>query len=198
MPELTLVKQCSPTLANKKTGSLFRVKYATKDDMICDLRKCNQKFLKKGLRFLPLNYDNHSALIYAYRPARLRADFKRPQVQTILRTLGYKNFDYAHCLQELKERLKVSDFPHEIGLFLGYPVNDVAGFIDHHGRDYKAIGLWKAYDNVDLAANLFTEYKRITDLFSKAIRQGFTLNSLIEDKRRNRNESSSSILEHEW
>ena len=172
MPELTLVKQCSPTLANKKTGSLFRVKYATKNDMIYDLKQCNQKLLKKGICILPLNYDNHSALIYVFRPSRLRADFKRPQVQTILSMLGYKDFDYAHCLQELKLRLKGSDFPHEIGLFLGDPINDMAGFINHQGHDYKAIGMWKVYDDVELANHLFTEYKELQISFLRPFIRG--------------------------
>ena len=28
-----------------------------------------------------------------------------------------------------------ADFPHEMGIFLGYPLGDVKGFIEHHGRN---------------------------------------------------------------
>ena len=38
-----------------------------------------------------------------------------------------------------------AEFPHEIGLFLSYPPEDVQGFIDHHARDFKLSGLWKVY-----------------------------------------------------
>ena len=47
------------------------------------------------------------------------------------------------CLARLIERLKDADeFPHEIGLFLGYPPEDVEGFIQEpNGQKYT--GIWK-------------------------------------------------------
>lgn len=40
-------------------------------------------------------------------------------------------------LERLSGRISASeDFPHEIGLFLGYPVDDVTGFIQNKGRNY--------------------------------------------------------------
>ena len=51
-----------------------------------------------------------------------------------------------------------SDFPHEVGLFLGYPVWDVKGFIEHKGQQYKLCGYWKVYDDVPGALCKFEEY----------------------------------------
>ena len=39
------------------------------------------------------------------------------------------------------------DFPHEIGLFLGYPLGDVIGFIKNAGQNCKCVGCWKVYCN---------------------------------------------------
>lgn len=36
-------------------------------------------------------------------------------------------------------------FPHEIGLFLSYPPEDVRGFIEHKGHESKCEGCWKVY-----------------------------------------------------
>lgn len=51
-------------------------------------------------------------------------------------------------------------FPHEVGIFLGYPLWDVEGFIQNHGQNYKLIGYWKVYDDVIGAIRKFQEYDR--------------------------------------
>ena len=45
--------------------------------------------------------------------------------------------------------------PHEIGVFLGYPIWDVKGFIDNKGKDFKYCGTWKVYNNTDYAKIYF-------------------------------------------
>ena len=40
-----------------------------------------------------------------------------------------------------KEARAVSS-PHEVGLFLSYPPEDVKGFIDHRASGFKSAGLW--------------------------------------------------------
>ena len=39
------------------------------------------------------------------------------------------------------------EFPHEIGIFLGYPPADVDGFM-HRKEDCRISGLWKVYDDI--------------------------------------------------
>lgn len=40
------------------------------------------------------------------------------------------------------------DFPHEMGILLGYPVEDVEGFIINNGKNELYTGYWKVYDNL--------------------------------------------------
>ena len=40
---------------------------------------------------------------------------------------------------------EAADFPHEIGVFLGYPLEDVVGFIRHRGKCFTCCGCWKSY-----------------------------------------------------
>ena len=49
-------------------------------------------------------------------------------------------------------------FPHEVGLFLGYPAEDVEGFRRHGGQGYKYSGLWKVYSDVERAQRCFRQY----------------------------------------
>ena len=68
-------------------------------------------------------------------------------------------------------------FPHEIGMFLGYPVADIRGFIENEGRKYLMIGYWKVYSNLSQARMIFKEYDRAKEcavqeyLTGKSIRE---------------------------
>lgn len=49
-------------------------------------------------------------------------------------------------LTRLAQRMEaVGDFPHEVGFFLGYPAEDVVGFIRNKGQNFKFCGRWKVY-----------------------------------------------------
>lgn len=66
------------------------------------------------------------------------------------------------------KRLGESDeFPHEIGLFLGYPVEDVKGFIENKASCAKCVGYWKVYGDEEKAQKLFNQYKKCTGVYKK-------------------------------
>ena len=61
---------------------------------------------------------------------------------------GYTDTSVDGAIEWLRMRLASGDgFPHEIGLFLGYPVEDVLGFIENAGQNCKCCGCWKVYCN---------------------------------------------------
>ena len=62
-----------------------------------------------------------------------------------------------------------------MGLFLGYPYADVAGFIEHRGRDYLALGPWKVYADVDRALATFARFRSCAETYLRAHRQGADL-----------------------
>ena len=71
---------------------------------------------------------------------------------------GYENTDIDLCLEVLGGKLAKSDlFPHEIGLFLGYPLGDVIGFIDNGGKNSRCTGCWKVYCNECEAMRTFAD-----------------------------------------
>ena len=117
-----LVRHCAPTLAGIKTASLFTCPYDEKERLLDAIRRMNQRLRAKGLRVLPLRFSDKKALIYLYRPARLSADLRDGTAEKILRQCGYPCNSCGHCVVKLVQRLREQEeFPHEIGLFLGYP-----------------------------------------------------------------------------
>ena len=122
MSEETLVQLCAPTLAGLKTGNLFAAEYRSPQEVRAQVRRLNRVLVPRGLRAMPMRYGKTRALIYVYRPDRLQKDLMDEQARNLLREQGYDGLAPAGCLSRLRRRLTQDpEFPHEIGLFLGYP-----------------------------------------------------------------------------
>ena len=73
---------------------------------------------------------------------------------------------------------KTGDFPHEIGLFVGYPPEDVDGFIRLGPEKCKCTGLWKVYGDDVQAKKTFAKYKKCTSIYCEMVARGKTLEQL--------------------
>ena len=76
MSEELVVRQCAPTLAGIKTGSLFSCPCDSPEELRQEVRRINRLLAGKGLCLLPLRFDGGRALLYLYRPSRLRQDLE--------------------------------------------------------------------------------------------------------------------------
>ena len=84
------------------------------------------------------------------------------------------------CITELIKRLEDNgEFPHEIGLFLGYPPEDVEGFIKNGAAGAKCVGTWKVYGDVETAQRRFAQYKKCTRLYRAAFKKNQSFDRLI-------------------
>lgn len=59
--------------------------------------------------------------------------------------MGYKDCSLLAVLREFAVRYqrytaKMAPFPHEMGILLGYPIEDVWGFIENEGKNYLYTG----------------------------------------------------------
>lgn len=175
-----LVRNCAPTLAGIKTGSLYTLHLDEGEDLRSDLAYLNRSLNRKGLRIIPLKISDTYALIYIYRPSLLEEDLKDPIAKKIMGELGYTFKSADRCVAELIRRLKTSsEFPHEIGLFLGYPPSDVLGFMRDPNKGVEEVGYWKVYSNVENAREAFRRYRMCTREYNRMYRSGRTLEQLI-------------------
>ncbi|SEP68828.1 Protein of unknown function [Lachnospiraceae bacterium RM5] len=128
MFEKSLVENCAPTLAGIKTGSIFSIN-TINSDINREIRRLNAVFTKRGLRLVPIDKKNNRTMMYLYRPDKLKEDLKNPDAKLILCDKGYSCTSPECCLAQLVKHLRIDkEFPHEIGLFLGYPPLDFKGF----------------------------------------------------------------------
>ncbi len=101
-----------------------------------------------------------SALVMIYRRRLLERILASKAVRDILADRGYLfPFGLDACLEHLQKRFRL-EFPHEIGLFLDYPPEDVRGFLEYRGAKSLAVGYWKVYGNVEKARRAFRRYRR--------------------------------------
>ena len=178
MSDEIVIRCCAPTLAAIKTGSLFNCAFASRGEMTASLRAINQCLLHKGVCAIPLRYRDGKALIYLYRPAMLEKDLCEPIAEDILKEAEYPDDSSMRRIVWLIHRLEDSDtFPHEIGLFLGYPAVDVRGFMQH--GECKYTGLWKVYESDPVQAQrLFARCRHCTKAYLQRNQEGWSLSRL--------------------
>ena len=99
--------------------------------------------------------------------------------QDILQQAGYPCGGCQRCVAKLIRRFRESgEFPHEVGLFLSYPPEDVKGFIEHRACDFKCAGLWKVYGDVEKARRMFDQFKKCTEIYCALWRSGSDIGQL--------------------
>lgn len=179
LSEEVLVRQCAPTLAGLKVGNIFSCIGETGPELIREIGALNRRLVPRGIRLIPIRKASRSTLIYVYRPAMLPAYVFKPEAQALLRRCGYIGSSADAYVVQLICRLASSEsFPHEIGLFLGYPAEDVKGFIEHHAEDCKCCGCWKVYGDADEAQKTFCKYRKCVQVYCECLRKGVPLEKL--------------------
>ena len=179
MSERQFIRSTAPTLAGLKTGSLFPYRFSSRAEAIRVLRSYNERLRPVGLRLLPLRMTDSFAMLYLYRPGRLGEDLQNREAARLLREAGYQSCRETECLRELRRRLEAGgEFPHEIGLFLSYPPEDVRGFIEHRDQGCKCVGCWKVYGDVRPARKKFAQYQQCTDCYLRQNARGCPLERL--------------------
>ena len=183
--ETVMIEQCAPVLASLKPAGLFRYETSDCADLARRVRSWNEQLGEKGLcvRVLKGCVRTHRYLVYVYRESKLRAVLAQPQVRDFLCKEGYtlsgQSDDYAPLLRQLSRRLCCeADFPHEIGVFLGYPLPDVVGFIENEGRNFTCCGCWKAYGDPAAARQHFAQLNKCTAVYLRLFHSGTPIQRL--------------------
>ncbi len=177
--ERELIEHCAPTLAGIKSAGLFSYFYTDEAQAGEELTYVNATLNERGVYVEALVWREASVLIYAYRQSHLEKELKQAGVSELLQQYGYEDDSVDGCLNHLKERVMHNRcFPHEIGVFLGYPLEDVKGFIEHGGRDCKSCGLWKVYCDTAYAQQIFDKISKCSRVYRQVFSQGRSLAQL--------------------
>ena len=183
MSEINIITNCAPTLAGLKTGNIFNVEIGKGENINATIKYFNSIFKPKGLKLILLRIKNNVAMLYLYREKQLANDLKQDGVQNYLKKMNYPVCSSIDCIECLKHRLNaLNDFPHEIGLFIGYPLEDVVGFSTLGANASKYCGAWRVYGDVDVAKKRFALYKKCRSVYMNVYKKQNNFNKLIVNK----------------
>jgi hypothetical protein len=168
-----LAAYCMPTLMRLKPSSLVSVNKKRVDYYrFMEVMKAEVEQFGCGYNCVYENQDMLQLLIY--HKERLEQVFAEENNKQFLKTYGYelKSNLIETGIDTLSERYRqyhersgraeYMDFPHEIGIILGYPIGDVEAFIRLQGKNYIICGYWKVYYNTSKALTIFEEYKSVS------------------------------------
>ena len=180
--EQLMVSQCAPTLAGIKPASLFRIKDSDTTEIFRTAAFWDHELRPLGIRVIVLKecLRTGNCLIYLYRPTWLDQILQRKKVRQFLQKTGYDLSDTISILQQLSQRFCLEQgCPHEVGVFLGYPLRDVVGFIENKGRNFTCCGYWKCYGNPDTARKCFERYRKCTSHLKQLHENGIPVMQLV-------------------
>ena len=90
------------------------------------------------------------------------------------------DMELESALEHLKERTNgCLEFPHEIGVFLGYPLEDVVGFIHNNGKNFQLAGMWKVYGDREEAKKDLESIKNARTFILRLWNKGRSVRQLI-------------------
>jgi len=186
-----LANYCMPTLLKLKPSSLFRVSRRLISDQQSFLRLLENEINTFHSAYSILYEDESMMIILVYNETLLREVISGPEeqsflysmgysfngdtMQNILTTLTYRYYEFirsrsSHCIHP---------YPHEIGIILGYPIQDVKDFIRFNGKNYTLCGYWKVYHEEDHARRTFKKYNQLKEKALKGILSGKKLKESI-------------------
>lgn len=175
-----LVDFCSPTLAGIKCANLFGISYTCEKTFNRELQRVNRMCNPKGINIITLQKKNNRALVYVYRENMVKKILCNADIKGFLATYGYTDFDVRQALAKLSQHMcNIESFPHEIGIFLGYPFCDVKGFIENKGEKCLFCGHWKVYENEHESRKLFYTFDTCKECFINRYLNGETVIELM-------------------
>lgn len=172
-----LAIHCSPVLRGMKAANSITVNINESSDM-------GRLLAGTGISYRFFRTMENRGLLYIYREKVIMDYLTSEEVRNFLNGYGYQKDGLSGMLDRLSDRLRLYgegriSFPHEIGVFLEYPVDDVKGFLVNNGKNSFCSGYWKVYHNVSEALQKFRQYDVERDLVIGEIIKGKTIREIV-------------------
>lgn len=126
-----------------------------------------------NLESVLLREGNDFIILLIYNRDLLYKFLNKEENRAFLEELGYEFSEKIESsLYKLVERYGIYKCPHELGIFLGYPIDDVKGFINCSRSECIFCGYWKVYKNEERARELFKLFDNIKNITIEKLMSG--------------------------
>lgn len=181
--ETQLALQCAPLLTGIKISNLLIVP-SRREHVIRTILN------RTGISCYRLAKAGEKTTYLLFHRQQLETFLAKTSVSAFFDEAGYSqnlsgDFVLGMILAEFSARYQMfldggMEFPHEMGLLLGYPIEDVRGFIENEGRNYLYAGYWKVYADKSVKIALFKQYKLAQETLIRLVANGVSIRDIIE------------------
>ncbi len=173
-----LVLQCSPLITGIKLSNLLIIPNE-------NLERVKSVLSGTNLSFYILLETEYKTTLLLYCHRKLEKYLKDTRVSIFLQKSGYRDLSVEAVLGLFQKRYQKymkdnKDFPHEMGVLLGYPLEDVEGFIRNCGRNFLYAGYWKVYENLPKKLRLFESFELAKETLIQLISCGASIEDVID------------------
>lgn len=176
--ETKMALQCAPVITGIKISNLFITVSDDEDKVYSIFRKT------EIIPYCLLKQKTRTTYLL-FRMRQMIIQLNNKNVKAILKKIGYKDFSLGGILRTFQKRYETymndrKNFPHEMGILLGYPIEDVIGFIEQEGKNYLYAGYWKVYSDVNTKKKLFAQYENAKEELILWLEYGYEIHSVIQ------------------
>lgn len=159
--KINIIKRLGPVLLSDKPIHLF----CFKNDF---------KFKKQLLKKIHLNFGqlenikyevipsvNNTVKILFYNIYNVQKVLNNAKKVKFLKSKGHKNVEtYQYYINYFVKHLEKNIIPPEIGIFFGYPIKDVLGYIGHPSLKSSGVDRWEYYGDPRISKEIAKEYHK--------------------------------------
>lgn len=176
--ETQLALQCAPLITGLKISNLLIVPSGNE-------RAIRAILNQTGISCYRLASTGNKITYLLFCREQLEWYLLGGSVKEIFEEEGYQKYFLGNILLEFSSRYQKfldggKEFPHEMGLLLGYPIEDVKGFVEHQGRNFLYSGYWKVYANKSAKISLFRKYELAQATLIQLLSQGVSMRDIID------------------
>ena len=178
-----MIHFCAPTLCEIKPGNLFFVK--NHDFSESNFEQWKKSLFLRGFISFAIRISENSIGILVCNVCWVRKILGDIAVHSYLFEKGYQCGGIFDFVNDFTYRLHtIQGFPHEIGVVLGYPVEDVIEFENHKGQNCKYCGYWRSYSDPEHAKRCNCNYKTCCGFCERLYNEGYSLDYILQEYKR--------------
>lgn len=176
--ETQIALQCAPLISGLKVSNLLIISAEDEALVRVILRR-------SGISFFRLLRTGEKVTFLLFRKNPLEAYLKQQEVETMLAEAGYAELLLGNILSTFQKRYAHymsagGRFPHEMGLLLGYPAEDVKGFVENEGKNFLYSGYWKVYADVEEKRRLFQKFENAKETVIQLLSYGVGIQDILD------------------
>lgn len=178
--EMQIAFQCAPLIAGLKLSNLLMIQNE-------DLDKVKSILKRTGISYFVVAVTDEKTALLLFDRRQLDSYLRIERVWQVFQSMGYQEHALGKILYAFRLRYEgylngKQEFPHEMGLLLGYPVEDVEGFILNEGENSLYTGYWKVYENLSEKMDLFSQFEKARDNLLGLLSNGLGIVEIIQER----------------